>query len=350
MTKKLLFTTNHPAPYTDLWVKELKQQFDVSVLYNNAKSREKTWKHYTPEPGRVMPEMGVADIIQCVREADIIVFGGWNKWKNLFMLLTARLLRKKVAVFSDYPVPEKRYSVKWIAKYIFLRTIVPDILCATCSTATYYQRTFGYKQKHTITFPYAILAVPELTEQNTKREAEIKSGGKVHILITNNFQPRKGYDVLSAALAKLDSMVLSQISLTIAGHGECYDEFSQKIASVVPDTIFLGWIEQNEYQQQLSMCDVLIHASTFEPFGIPPIDAMKCGKAVIASSGVKSVDQIINDGENGFVFAAGNSCELADKITKAVTRKAELYEMGKRGSATARKVYNNCFCEILNAF
>lgn len=48
--------------------------------------------------------------------------------------------------------------------------------------------------------------------------------------------------------------------------------------------------------------DVFIHASIFEPFGIPPIDAMKCGKVLVCSKGIKSVEGIIEDGSNGYDF------------------------------------------------
>ena len=43
-----------------------------------------------------------------------------------------------------------------------------------------------------------------------------------------------------------------------------------------------GWVEYAEYLDILAANDVFIHASLHEPFGIPPMDAMRYGKLVIA--------------------------------------------------------------------
>ena len=93
---------------------------------------------------------------------------------------------------------------------------------------------------------------------------------------------------------------------------------------------------------------MFIHASTFEPFGIPPIDAMKYGKLVIASDGVKSISDIIVNGENGFMFHAGNSEELAQMLMQVIHLKEGVYEIGRKGKCDICRIYNNSFLDDLN--
>lgn len=117
---------------------------------------------------------------------------------------------------------------------------------------------------------------------------------------------------------------------------------------IKPDIKFLGWIENDTYSEYMEQTDVFIHASIFEPFGIPPVDAMKYGKLLIVSDGVKSTDEIILDGVNGYIFSAGDAKELASKIKNVVKNRKNLYEMAAKGKEDVCKVYNNeCYKIIL---
>lgn len=345
--KHLLFTTIHPAPYIDQWIIALRKKYDVQVFYNHAKSSKKKWQNYQPEQGIIIDRINVCKWLKYIRNADIIFLGGWNEPYNQYALIAGFFLRKEIAVFSDYPVEIPRYTFKWFLKKIFLTILVPKILCATESTKQYYQKTFGYKAEQTILFPYATTPSIDISKINQKRIIDINQGDKINFFIANNFQERKGYNTVLSALQALDKQLFNQIRLVIAGTGELFEHYSERIREVVPDVRILGWIENAEYIEKMTHSDVFIHASTFEPFGIPPIDAMKYGKLLIVSDGVKSTDGLIIDKINGLIFHAGNGRELADKINYVITHKNDIYKIGQKGKEKADYVYDNSFCKEL---
>ena len=346
--KHLLFTTIHPAPYVDQWIIALREKYNVQVFYNHAKSAKKKWQNYQPEQGVILDQITVCKWLRYIKNADIIFLGGWNETYNLYALIAAFFLRKEVAVFSDYPVEISRYSFKWFFKKIFLTVLVPKILCATESTKQYYQRTFGYTKEQTILFPYATTPSTDTSKVNEERELEINQGSKINFFIANNFQGRKGYDTLLSALMVLDKQFFNQVELVIAGTGELFEYYSERIKEVVPDVRMLGWIENAEYIKEMTHSDVFIHASTFEPFGIPPIDAMKYGKLLIVSNGVKSTDGLITDKINGLIFQAGDGKELADKMHYVLYHRNDIYKIGQKGKETVDSIYDNSFCKELN--
>ena len=77
----------------------------------------------------------------------------------------------------------------------------------------------------------------------------------------------------------------------------------------------------------------------FEPFGIPPLDAMKKKKVVIASLGVKSAEEIIIHGENGFLFNPNFPSQLTS-ILKSLSIDA-IQEIGINAESAVTKFYNN---------
>lgn len=79
--------------------------------------------------------------------------------------------------------------------------------------------------------------------------------------------------------------------------------------------------------------DIVVHASTQpEPFGMVIIEAMACGKAVIASRAGGAAELFV-DGENALAHAPGDASALAGQIA----RLASDSELRKRLGAKARK-------------
>lgn len=344
----MLFIAIHPAPYIDIWIENIKQKYLVSVAYNYEKSAAKTWKSYKPVSGIIINNYGLIGWTRKIAENDIIILNGWNKLYNIYTLFIALFLKKKVAVFSDYPIEVRKGTLKWLCKSVFLHLLVPRILCATHSTCKYYQDVFAYKLDNTIFFPYATKNEPLTFEFNLQRENLLKTGDRIKVFVANNFRVRKGYDVLLNALLLLEKEILTKMILYVAGSGDLLKEYSLKISKIVPNVELLGWIEDNEYSTLMKECDLFIHASTFEPFGIPPIDAMKYGKLVVVSDGVKSLSDIIVNGENGYIFHAGNSKELAQILSKVISHKESVYEIGRRGKCDICSIYNNKFVDNLD--
>ncbi len=80
-----------------------------------------------------------------------------------------------------------------------------------------------------------------------------------------------------------------------------------KVIHLVPDDFELATL----YRDAL----VLVYASSFEGFGIPPLEAMRCSCPVVASN-TSSVPEVVGDA--GLLFDPTNHEEIADAIDRVV--------------------------------
>ena len=74
---------------------------------------------------------------------------------------------------------------------------------------------------------------------------------------------------------------------------------------------FLGFLNQSELPAAYRSADVFVLPSLFEPFGLVVNEAMLCGLPVVVSDRVGAKFDLVRNGENGYVYPAGNLEALA---------------------------------------
>jgi glycosyltransferase involved in cell wall biosynthesis len=119
----------------------------------------------------------------------------------------------------------------------------------------------------------------------------------------------KNFDGLLSAFAKVVS-VRPEIKLCVVGLP--FDETEEKL---IADLKLTGHIEHYSYASdrllaKLYRCSVaFVYPSLYEGFGIPPLEAMSCGTAVIASN-CSSIPEVVGDA--GILFDPKSTSDLAD--------------------------------------
>jgi len=102
---------------------------------------------------------------------------------------------------------------------------------------------------------------------------------------------------------------------------------------------FLGKVAQTDLPSIYAAADIVVLPSHLqESFGLVLIEAMACGKPVIASS-LPGVRAVVRDGEDGLLVRAGDVDELAEKICYLVDDRQLRCEMGWRGRAKVEAEY-----------
>lgn len=135
----------------------------------------------------------------------------------------------------------------------------------------------------------------------------------------------KGYDHLLKAM-KIVQGKDKDIELWIAGTGadaEAIKKMSEKLG--LRNTKFLGYIRQEDVVKMYNKCDAFISASPEEPFGITYVEAMACGKPVIAANNA-GPKEIVAKG-TGFLAKPRSASDLAGKILEA--KGSDLKGMGE---------------------
>jgi glycosyltransferase involved in cell wall biosynthesis len=119
----------------------------------------------------------------------------------------------------------------------------------------------------------------------------------------------KNFDALLSAFAKVVS-VQSDIALCVAG-----PPFNDMEAKIIENLNLSNNIIQYSYVTdthlaKLYRCSLaLVYPSLYEGFGIPPLEAMSCGTAVIASNS-SSIPEVVGDA--GLLFDPKSRNEMAD--------------------------------------
>lgn len=329
--KTILLTTNHPAPYIDKWIDEIKLKYKVIVIYNHMRSEKKSWTGFAGHKGYCFETLRYAELKKIIKQCDLLIIGGWTNKECMTTIILGRVFKKKIALFTDYPFHQNKYAVAF--KRLFLYRIINFVYGATYSTCDYIEEKYKLKSDKVLFFPYAV----DFRIEGTESGIQNSDGTQVNVLIANNFIKRKGYSILFGAFKILDHTHTKDFVFHIAGHGEEFDKY-RKIASELDlDIRFYGWVENEEYRNLQRISQVYIHPSLEEPFGIPPLDAMARGKVVIVSDGVKSTNTIINKGINGFIYSSTNSSELASILLKL--RNYDFEQIGIQAAKDVRKYY-----------
>jgi len=155
-----------------------------------------------------------------------------------------------------------------------------------------------------------------------KKKAEIKGLNNVYVMYNgvdcNRFRPRKiDLNYRSQLLCVMNFNIYPKIiplydflneykkrnmsyHITFLGTGMHLDSLKKYVYTLGLNkkVTFKGWINNVEYYY--SNCDVLIHPSGLEAFGMAPLEAGACCKPTI-STRVGGIPEIVVDGKTGFL-------------------------------------------------
>ncbi len=96
---------------------------------------------------------------------------------------------------------------------------------------------------------------------------------------------------------------------------------------------FAGFQNQLEIPRYYDLCDVFVLPSLLEPWGLVINEVMNAGRAVVVSDQVGAAPDLVRDGENGFVFPAGDVGALSDCLLRILSDPDLCRRMGDRSRA-----------------
>ena len=128
-----------------------------------------------------------------------------------------------------------------------------------------------------------------------------------HFLFVGRLTSEKGIDVLLDAFAGTNKM------LRIAGNGPLQGKVL-RACQRHPNITYLGVLDKPDIDKQLAECTALIFPSTwYEGMPITLVEAFAAGTPVITSD-LGAMRAMVNEGENGWLFLAGDAIALRQRI------------------------------------
>lgn len=157
------------------------------------------------------------------------------------------------------------------------------------------------------------------------------SDSRPKILFVGRFEPRKGLKYLLQALP-LVKREIPDILLIVVGAGVLGYAYQEHIAKEVKENIhFAGVIREEEKPRYYASCDVFCAPSIgYESFGIVLLEAMACGKPIVASD-ILGYRTLITDGQEGFLAQPKCPEEIADRLIRILKNPELAKKMAENG-------------------
>lgn len=206
---------------------------------------------------------------------------------------------------------------------------------------------YEYRQGRAAGIPRTRLAlvyngVPDLWRQPPPaHEPEPGPSDVLRLVFLGRIDHQKGLDILVDALRRLDRpWRLVCIGARVLDDGaDCERETQQGRIH------YRGWLGTDDIGRELAASDAVVVPSRWEGFGLVAAEAMRQGKAVVASR-VGGLPEVVVDGETGRLAAPGDATGLARVLNGL--RHAELRAWGAAGRRRYRDFFTStCLHERL---
>lgn len=169
--------------------------------------------------------------------------------------------------------------------------------------------------------------------------------GEFVVLQLGRMVPRKGIDNVIRAVALLDDP--RDVRLVVVGgddsplDGGRLSPERARLGAVATEcgvdaqVDFVGHQPRAKLATYYAACDVFVTTPWYEPFGITPLEAMACERAVIGSE-VGGIAHTVVDGETGFLVRPRDPLALAERLARLRADPALARQMGRRGARRVR--------------
>ena len=268
----------------------------------------------------------------------VISMTGWGSISAMLGILACRLAGIPFFLYGDssFPPPEDTLLRRIRARLLgMLFSNATGFMVSGVLNAEYY-RHYGGDPDHFFLLPWAV------DNDRFAKAARFAQGEREEMRERLAIRPQQTVFVFSAKLVeRKDPMTLlrgyermrerDRAVVLFVGDGELRETLETYARErALTGVRFAGFINQSDLPKYYGMSDVFVLPSTYEPRGAVINEAMVCGLPVIVTDRCGSIGDIVLDGENAFIYPAGDADALAASMTRLVDDPALRERMGER--------------------
>ncbi|MDF5718501.1 MAG: glycosyltransferase family 4 protein [Rhizonema sp. NSF051] len=153
--------------------------------------------------------------------------------------------------------------------------------------------------------------------------------------------PWKGQHILIEAIAQCPENVTAiLVGDALFGEQDYVQQLHQQVTALGLEkrVKFLGF--RSDIPLLMTACDLIAHTSTSpEPFGRVIVEAMLCGKPVVAAKAGGAIE-LVEQGVNGFLVTPGNPQELAQTIITCLQETEKTMVIARHARTTASQRFD----------
>lgn len=251
------------------------------------------------------------------------------------MICVSALLKSNCINVGTFHAYHNKPRVYWLGKPIFRRWL-PRLH----GKITVSKPALEYVSRH-LPGDYRIIPNGIDTQQFCLDAPQRKefADGKINILFVGRLEQRKGLGYLLNACAKIKNS-LHNSRLIIVGPGTMLRHRYEKLVKdmgLTDNVVFVGFVPSDELPSYYRSADIFCAPATGgESFGIVLLEAMACGKPVVATN-IQGYASVLANGEEGLLVPPRDAKSLAHALLSLLNDKNLRLKMGAKGRIKAEK-------------
>ncbi|MEL6504968.1 MAG: glycosyltransferase [Pseudomonadota bacterium] len=265
-----------------------------------------------------------------INQPSTVFILGWNYSELHTILFLKTIFSFKLVVASDSGFQDYNRSplVEWVKKTLLKAT---DIGWAAHSRASsYFSRLLVPKNRLFVGGLDTVDVDHFIQAKNRSSDRELISEQGLKQLITVcRLSPEKNLILLVKAFSEF-SRKNKEWRLLIVGDGPLRDKIEALICSlkIQGHVKMVGYMSINELPSYYYQSNVFILASTRDSWGVVVNEAAACSLPLLVSNRAGSSDELVREGENGFVFEPDKQ-GILNALEKIENRSEDWSEMGR---------------------
>ena len=180
--------------------------------------------------------------------------------------------------------------------------------------------------------PVSFVSNPVVFEQAPSSPRLPERPSSFVILFAGRLEQEKNVEFLVKAFAKfLETQ--QDASLWIAGKGSLKAPLESLCArlGISPKVHFLGFVQHEQLASYYAACDLFVLPSFMETQGMVAMEAMWFSKPIIVTSSIVSAEELVDDGQNGYIIDPKSVDDLASKFAILQSDPELRQTMGQKG-------------------
>lgn len=230
-----------------------------------------------------------------------------------------------------YPLKQRLYH-EWTTRDIVRR-------CKKIVTVSDFSKQeiiqfYGARPEQITVAPLAVAdTIHEALVEEVNEVRQRLSLPKRYILFIGRIEEKKNVRVLIEALALYRKQTSDhELEIVLAGReGFGIEGLRARIAELgLQDVVkFTGYLDEADKSALLTAAETYVQPSWYEGFGIPVLEAMRCGTAVIAANS-SAMPEVAGEG-NALFFDPASADELATRLVElsSIEKREQLIQNGK---------------------
>ena len=265
----------------------------------------------------------------------------------------------KTGIITEAPINIETLLIRRIAKGLRnwqqkykIRKIVSraQFVLAIPNSKYAYFRKLGWREDQIFPFGYFVAdlkSVQNSLPEWAKRVEEVNQL-KVKILYAGSFIAKKSPDLLVRALGLLRKKG-SEFVCYLIGDGEQRNYLKELVRKngLNDNVIFFGVRPNDEYRALMKTCDIVVVSQRRASWGIPALEAIQSGVAVVISNG-DGASELMKISGAGRVFKSGDWLSLYSALHNLLNNSVNLREAKESAILFAKKIHPTTIAEYLN--